>query len=406
MTVRSTVDDSIFNYCLKTTYLVSGRGVPEMALLKKQYHSSTQTMLKTGSLVILLATTSLSVSSAQTVVIGGSNSRPVTVNMPSAYGAQQGYVLQRRQSPFARSTVAAAPVQTAPSTDFSKSAEIRYGDEVIKLVPPGSQPKRKKKPVTAKATPKVKPASEPKPETAVAKAAPQKTAPVTKVDKVAEPAPAPAAPKSEPKVAAAEPAPAAPMPKAEQPEVKTAPEVKAEPKVTAKTEPEVVAKAAPEAPKEQDVAPQPVDIKPKVEEAPKAAEPEKEMQVASVEPKQTTEPVAAPTKKAEAKQAFDDEDVKQILFEDGATELPSTANAKLEALAKSLADSNDRIQLVAYANASSNGTARRLSLGRALVIRSKLMDLGVPNNKIEVRALGKPTDSSPADRVDLKLVAR
>lgn len=357
-----------------------------MALLRRQYHPSTRTMLKTGSLVILLATTSLSVSSAQTVVIGGSNSRPVTVNMPSAYGTQQGYDLQWRQSPFAKSTVAAAPVQTAPSTDFSKGAEIRYGEEVIKLVPPGSQPKRRAKPVVAKAVPKAKPAAEPKQETAVAKAEPTKPAPVIKVEKVAEPVPAPVMPKPELKVAAAEPAPAAPMPKAEKPEM--------------------VAKAEPVAPKEPEAINQPVDITPKVEEAVKAPEPDTEIQVAAVEPKQTTEPAAAATKQAEPTQTSENEDVKQILFANGETELPSTANAKLEALAKSLADNNDRIQLVAYANASSNGTARRLSLGRALVIRSKLMDLGVPNNKIEVRALGKPTDSSPADRVDLKLVAR
>ena len=368
-----------------------------MALLRRQYHPSTRTMLKTGSLVILLATTSLTVSSAQTVVIGGSNSRPVTVNMNSAYGTQQGYVLQRRQSPFAKSTVAAAPVQTAPSTDFSKGAEIRYGEEVIKLIPPGSQPKRKAKPVIAKTAPKAKPAAEPKPEATVAKAEPEKTAPVAKVEKVTEPAPAPKTPKPKPKVAAAEPVPAAPMPKAEEADVKTP--------APMKPEPEVVAKAEPVAPKEPKTANQPVDITPKVEKTAEAPEPDKEIQVAAVEPKQTTEPAAA-AKQIDPAQTSENEDVKQILFEGGETELPSTANAKLETLAKSLADNNDRIQLVAYANASSNGTARRLSLGRALVIRSKLMELGVPNNKIEVRALGKPTDSSPADRVDLKLVAR
>ncbi len=370
-----------------------------MALFRRQYHPSTRTMLKTGSLAILLASTSLSVSSAQTVVIGGSNSRPVTVNMSSAYGSQQGYVLQRRQSPFAKSTVAAAPVQTAPSTDFSKGAEIRYGEEVIKLVPPGSQPKRKAKPIVTKSVAKAKPVA--KPEPTVAKAEPKQPAPTPAPIVKKAVVPEPAAPKPESKVAAADPTPTASPPKTEVPEVKTPPQMKPEPEVVAKTEP-----ALPKAPEELKTVSQPVDITPKVEEAAKAPEPDKEIQVAAVEPKQTMEPVAEPAKQVEQAQTSGNEDIKQILFEDGETELPSSAGTKLEALAKSLADNNDRIQLVAYANASSNGTARRLSLGRALVIRSKLMDLGVPNNKIEVRALGKPTDSSPADRVDLKLVAR
>ena len=377
-----------------------------MALFRKQYHPSTRTMLKTGFLAILFATTSLSISAAQTVVIGGSNSRPVTVNMPAAYGTQQGYVLQRRQSPFAKSTVAAAPVQTAPSSDFSKSAEIRYGEEVIKLVPPGSQPKRKAKPVVAKAAPKSKAAAKPKPEVAIAKAEPTKPAPVAKVEKAAEPAPAPVTPKPEPKLAAAPPAPAtpAPAPVAEDPTVA--------PTTPPAEKPEMMAKVEETSPKAPETSKQPVSITPKAEEASKSGTPattedaDKEIQVAAVDPKQTSAPATAPTKQSDTATAAPSSDAKQILFEDGATELPSSANSVLETLAKSLADNNDRIQLVAYANASSNGTARRLSLGRALVIRSKLMDLGVPNNKIEVRALGKPTDNSPADRVDLNLVAR
>ncbi|MEH6477882.1 MAG: OmpA family protein, partial [Sneathiella sp.] len=140
---------------------------------------------------------------------------------------------------------------------------------------------------------------------------------------------------------------------------------------------------------------------------PKVVDPAKEpeIKVAAVAPEEASKPVG-PTNPVPAIEPETPEGLQQIFFDKGETKLPANGTSELKKLASVVSSSNQRIQLVAYADASSNGTARRLSLGRALVIRSELMALGVPNNKIEVRALGKPTDSSPADRVDLKLVAR
>ncbi len=364
---------------------------------------STYIALGTGITFSLLSTAITPVSNAQTVIVGGGNAAPVTVNM-NGLNNSQGYVLQPRQSPFASArTVAAQPPQA--SIDYNKPAEIRYGDEVIKLVPPGSQPKKPVAPVV-----KAKPKPAPKPAVA---AAPQKTEPAQpkatvqksepKVAVTAEKAaPAPAPEKTVAKAVAPAPAPAPKMVKEAAPATAESPKEPAkeatEKPATPTTE---TAKAAP---------PKPAELKPEAaKEMPAKIEPtapkSEEMQVASIAEEEKKAPVSKKPA-VEPIQKSNDDKINQILFEEGETKLPSTASSKLEDIAKSIDGNNDRIQLVAYANASSNGTARRLSLGRALVIRSKLMELGVPNNKIEVRALGRPDDDSPADRVDLKLVAR
>jgi outer membrane protein OmpA-like peptidoglycan-associated protein len=49
-------------------------------------------------------------------------------------------------------------------------------------------------------------------------------------------------------------------------------------------------------------------------------------------------------------------------------------------------------------------TARRLSLSRALAVRSVLMAAGVPSARIYVRALGSAAPEGPTDRVDLTVM--
>ena len=50
--------------------------------------------------------------------------------------------------------------------------------------------------------------------------------------------------------------------------------------------------------------------------------------------------------------------------------------------------------------------ARRLSLSRALAIRSFLIDQGVRSTRIEVRAMGNKVPEGPADRVDIVILNR
>jgi outer membrane protein OmpA-like peptidoglycan-associated protein len=124
--------------------------------------------------------------------------------------------------------------------------------------------------------------------------------------------------------------------------------------------------------------------------------PETEVQVAAVPPDPLPKIGTASPQK-----------LSRILFAEGETEMSDASNEALQAIADQLADGGRQsVQLLAYGTGNSVSAARRLSLGRALVVRSKLMELGVENRKIEVRALGTPEGDDPADRVDLVLIAR
>ncbi len=60
-----------------------------------------------------------------------------------------------------------------------------------------------------------------------------------------------------------------------------------------------------------------------------------------------------------------------------------------------------RVQLLAYAGgeALSSSKARRLSLSRALAVRSYLIENGLRSTRIDVRALGDKTTEEPVNRV-------
>ncbi|MCG8493203.1 MAG: OmpA family protein [Sneathiellales bacterium] len=331
-------------------------------------------------------------SQAQTVVIGGAGGQAVQVNMGAGLPAQQ---------PYYRPNV--SPSQSSQQ-DFSKGSRIVYGDEVIVLTPPGSKPK--KKIVAAKKKKKPVPTVSRAPKKEPAKAEIKKLA-STPVDQEMK--------KEPPKMAEKKPqAPAAPKPAetiAEKKELAPQPDVKkqvAQPEKTVAEKPSTPPPAvtvekqqsaekvpAPNTEKEVVAAPAPV------------AEEKKTMEVAALAP----EKKAAPTEQPKPEKEVSTPEVKseatnQILFEKEKSSLPGGADTQLAKLATLLKSGEDRVQLIAYADAGSNSAARRLSLGRALEVRSKLMELGIPNNRIEVRALGRPKDSSPADRVDLKVIAR
>ncbi|HWK46105.1 MAG TPA: OmpA family protein [Stellaceae bacterium] len=103
--------------------------------------------------------------------------------------------------------------------------------------------------------------------------------------------------------------------------------------------------------------------------------------------------------------------VSRLLFAAGATDVPDTAKAQLVSLAKDLGGrASLRLQLSAYAGGTpdSASPARRLSLARALAVRSFLVDQGIHSSRIDVRALGNSTasGSGPADRVDIAVIDR
>lgn len=98
----------------------------------------------------------------------------------------------------------------------------------------------------------------------------------------------------------------------------------------------------------------------------------------------------------------------RIEFAAGTADLTPGARAELDAIAKSLtADQDKRVQLVAFASGGNDeaNQARRLSLSRALNVRAYLIDHGVRNTRMDVRALGNRSDGNkPADRVDILFV--
>ncbi len=111
-------------------------------------------------------------------------------------------------------------------------------------------------------------------------------------------------------------------------------------------------------------------------------------------------PAAAPTVPGESM---------QIIFAAGEAALPAAAKAPLATLAAELGrDETLRLQLRAYAGGGdeSASQARRLSLSRALAVRSELIEQGVRSTRIDVRALGNKSQNGTSDRVDVILVQR
>ena len=99
----------------------------------------------------------------------------------------------------------------------------------------------------------------------------------------------------------------------------------------------------------------------------------------------------------------------RIPFPAGEAKLPTSERKALEAIAQRMAaEKSLRIQLKAYAGGKnlSASKARRLSLSRALSVRSFLIEKGVRSTRIDVRALGNKTSDSLVNRVDLNVIQR
>jgi len=104
-----------------------------------------------------------------------------------------------------------------------------------------------------------------------------------------------------------------------------------------------------------------------------------------------------------------DGDNMRIVFDQDSSKLPQDARDALKALSDQLKGQESlRLQLLAYAgNADmSASAARRLSLSRALAVRSHLIESGVRSTRIDVRALGNKSSDEVTERVDITVVER
>lgn len=92
-----------------------------------------------------------------------------------------------------------------------------------------------------------------------------------------------------------------------------------------------------------------------------------------------------------------------VAFDRQSTQLTSDEEDQLNTIAVQLQDGNFRIELHAFGGAASDRShsARRTALRRALAVRNHLMDAGINQERIIVRALGGATDGGPSDRVDI-----
>jgi len=129
-------------------------------------------------------------------------------------------------------------------------------------------------------------------------------------------------------------------------------------------------------------------------------------------PAKATMPEAPKTEQASVPAASADAELglaMQLVFANDATRLSAEAKNQLKSLAANVkGKENVRLQLMAYAGGDklSASLARRLSLSRALSVRSFLIENGIRSTRIDVRALGNKTESKPLNRVDLNLTER
>lgn len=95
-----------------------------------------------------------------------------------------------------------------------------------------------------------------------------------------------------------------------------------------------------------------------------------------------------------------------IQFGSTSSELPAGSEAALDRMAERLnANPDMRVQLMGYASNSGEtaSESRRLSLFRALAVRTYLIKKGVRSTRMDVRALGNKTDGGDGNRVDVIL---
>lgn len=96
----------------------------------------------------------------------------------------------------------------------------------------------------------------------------------------------------------------------------------------------------------------------------------------------------------------------RLTFAPGAADLSPDSTASIKQLTATVPPGDaTTFNVLAYApgKADDPSTARRVSLSRAMAVRSALVADGVPSARIFVRALGEQFGDGPPDRVDLSV---
>ena len=98
----------------------------------------------------------------------------------------------------------------------------------------------------------------------------------------------------------------------------------------------------------------------------------------------------------------------QVTFSGAETDISVAAKNNLTYLAGRMGADSGRLQLKAFAGTSGGAVSatRRLSLQRALAVRTFLIERGVKSTRIDVRALGAANDDGPQERVDVVYLSK
>ena len=132
--------------------------------------------------------------------------------------------------------------------------------------------------------------------------------------------------------------------------------------------------------------------------------PEAQMEEASAENTEVASVTSGPTKLEPGRAMM-------VLFDGADTKLSTSSASALDAIAATISANEDlRIQLKAFAGGDdlSSSKARRMSLSRALAVRSYFIEQGVRSTRIDVRALGSDDEAGvdPINRVDVNITER
>jgi outer membrane protein OmpA-like peptidoglycan-associated protein len=98
----------------------------------------------------------------------------------------------------------------------------------------------------------------------------------------------------------------------------------------------------------------------------------------------------------------------RLTFAPGQSELSADSTASIRQLTQAAPPGDSTtFNVLAYAPGKPDdpSTARRVSLSRAMAVRSALVADGVPSARIFVRALGEQHGDGPPDRVDIGVTA-
>jgi outer membrane protein OmpA-like peptidoglycan-associated protein len=98
-----------------------------------------------------------------------------------------------------------------------------------------------------------------------------------------------------------------------------------------------------------------------------------------------------------------------IAFGPGSTKLGDDGKKRLDGVIRSMTSNGQlRAEIAAYAAGTTDtaSQARRMSLSRALAVRSYLIGNGIASTRLDVRALGNQVETGSPDRVDISLAGR